>query len=64
MDDYLNNDMVEAINSCNLTPKNNDVIRQILMRERSEKNILGANDLETIDQYDRLIGNAIRKGDE
>lgn len=56
--------MVEAINSCNLTPKNNEVVRQILMRERSEKNILGANDLETMDQYDRLIGDAVRKAEE
>lgn len=62
MDDYLNNDMVEAINACKLSQEANSAIRQILMRERSEKNVLGVNDLETLEQYDKIIDEAVNKG--
>lgn len=61
MDDYLNNDMVEAINACNLTPEMNAAIRQILSRERNEKNVFVANNHETIEQFDKIIDEAVRE---
>ena len=54
--------MVEAINACRLSQEANSAIRQILMRERSEKNVLGVNDLETLEQYDKIIDEAVNKG--
>ena len=62
MDDYLNKEMVEAIEACGFGEKTNAAVRQILMRERSEKDLLSANDRETIDQYDRIIDEAVSGG--
>ena len=42
MSDYLNKDMVEAVNSIGISETNKELIQQILILEKRERNNLAA----------------------